>query len=102
MLSASSHAVCLGGAQEAMALRELGVFGAVAVAKKRSSPLAVAGSDHQLPFPDSSVDFIFAGRALDSSKRQADLATEAARIMKPDGHLVVLTSGDGEEGAARG
>jgi hypothetical protein len=40
MLSASSHAVCLGGAQEAMALRELGVFGAVAVAKKRSPPLA--------------------------------------------------------------
>ena len=78
MLSASSHAVCLGGAQEAMVLRELGVFGAVAVAKKRSPPLTVAGSDHQLPFPDSSVDFIFAGRALDSSKRQADLATEAA------------------------
>jgi FkbM family methyltransferase len=93
MLSASSHAVCLGGAQEAMALRELGVFGAIAVAKKRSPPLAVAGSHHQLPFPDSSVDFIFAGRALDSSKCQADLATEAARIMKLDGHLVVLTSG---------
>jgi FkbM family methyltransferase len=95
MLAASSVAVCLGGAQEAMALRELGVVGAVAVAKERSPPLAVAGNDRNLPFPDSSVDFVFAGRALDFSKRQADLASEAARIVKPDGHghLVVLTSG---------
>ncbi|WVZ56630.1 hypothetical protein U9M48_007126 [Paspalum notatum var. saurae] len=96
MLAASSHAVCLGGVEEAMALRELGVVGAVAVAKKRSPPLAVAGNDHRLPFPDSSVDFVFAGRALDVSKRQADLASEVARIMKPDGHLVLLTSGAGD------
>ncbi|OEL32552.1 hypothetical protein BAE44_0006429 [Dichanthelium oligosanthes] len=81
MLAASSHAVCLGGVHEAMALRELGVVG------------AVAGDGHRLPFPDSSVDFVLAGRALDNSKRQADLASEAARVMKPDGHLVVLTSG---------
>ncbi|RLN17018.1 uncharacterized protein C2845_PM02G28950 [Panicum miliaceum] len=95
MLAASSVAVCLGGAQEAMALRELGVVGAVAVARKRSPPLDVAGNGRRLPFPDSSVDFVFAGRALDNTKRQADLASEAARIMKPDGqgHLVVLTSG---------
>ncbi|KAJ1297552.1 hypothetical protein BS78_01G385200 [Paspalum vaginatum] len=93
MLAASSHAVCLGGVEEAMALRELGVVGAVAVAKKRSPPLAVAGNDRRLPFPDSSVDFVSAGRALDFSKRQADLASEAARIMKPHGHLVLLTSG---------
>ena len=98
MLAASSVAVCLGGAQEAMALRELGVVGAVAVTRKRSPPLAVAGNDRRLPFPDSSVDFVFAGRALDRTKRQADLASEAARIMKPDGHghLVVLTSGAGD------
>ncbi|CAL4913976.1 unnamed protein product [Urochloa decumbens] len=95
MLAASSVAVCLGGAQEAMALRELGVVGAVAVARERSPPLAVAGHDRRLPFPDSSVDFVYAGRALDFSERQADLAGEAARIVKPDGHghLVVLTSG---------
>ncbi|CAN6313128.1 unnamed protein product [Urochloa humidicola] len=95
MLAASSVAVCLGGAQEAMALRELGVVGAVAVARERSPPLAVAGHDRHLPFPDSSVDFVYAGRALDFSRRQADLAGEAARIVKPDGHghLVVLTSG---------
>ncbi|RCV45227.1 hypothetical protein SEVIR_9G440600v4 [Setaria viridis] len=95
MLAASSVAVCLGGAQEAMALRELGVVGAVAVAGERAPPLAVAGDDRRLPFPDSSVDFVFAGRALDFSRRQADLAGEAARIVKPDGHghLVVLTSG---------
>ncbi|KAF8721384.1 hypothetical protein HU200_023096 [Digitaria exilis] len=98
MLAASSVAVCLGGGsgvQAAMALRELGVVGAVAVAKEGSPPLAVAGDDHRLPFPDDSVDFVFAGRALDDSKRQAELASEAARVVKPDGHghLVVLTSG---------
>lgn len=96
LLAPSSSAVCLGGAPEALALRELGVASAVAVAKKRSSPLAVAGNDRHLPFPESSVDFVFAGRALDSSKRPADLAGEAARILKLDGHLVVLTSGAGD------
>ncbi|KAL6648302.1 hypothetical protein ACP70R_012526 [Stipagrostis hirtigluma subsp. patula] len=93
LLAASSRAVCLGGVQEAVALRELGVVGAVAVARKRYPPLAVAGNDRHLPFPDSSVEFVFAGRALDSSKRPADLAGEAARIMRPDGHLVVHNSG---------
>ncbi|KAF8683834.1 hypothetical protein HU200_044772 [Digitaria exilis] len=97
MLAASSVAVCLGGdgVQEAMALRELGVVGAVAVAKEGSPPLAVAGTDRRLPFPDDSVDFVFAGRALDESKHLADIASEAARVVKPDGHghLVVLTSG---------
>ena len=70
MLAASSVAVCLGGAQEAMALRELGVVGAVAVARKRSPPLAVAGNDRRLPFLDSSVDFVFAG-APSTTRRPA-------------------------------
>ncbi|XP_047066125.1 uncharacterized protein LOC124674130 [Lolium rigidum] len=96
LLDTSSRAVCLGGAQEALALRELGVSGAVAVAKKRSPPLAVAGDDRRLPFPASSVDFVFAGRALDTSKHPSDLAAEAARILKPDAHLVVLTSSAGD------
>ncbi|KAL6902296.1 hypothetical protein ACP4OV_005172 [Aristida adscensionis] len=96
LLVASSSAVCLGGVHEALALRELGVVGAVAVARKRSPPLAVAGSDRHLPFPDASVEFVFAGRAMDSSKHPADLAAEAARIVRPDGHLVVLTSGAGD------
>ena len=42
LLGPSSCAVCLGGAQQALALRELGVAGAVAVARRRSPPLAVA------------------------------------------------------------
>lgn len=96
LLGPSSRAVCLGGAQEALALRELGVAGAVAVAKRRSPPLAVAGDDRRLPFEPSSVDFVFAGRALDSSKRPSDLAGEAARILRPEGHLVVLTSSAGD------
>jgi hypothetical protein len=40
MLGMSSVAVCLGGAQEAMALREFGVVG------------AVAGDDRDLPLPN--------------------------------------------------
>jgi FkbM family methyltransferase len=73
-------------------MRELGVAKAVAVARKRAPPLVVAGDDRRLPFDASSVDFVFAGRALDAAKRPADLAAEAARILKPEGHLVVLTS----------
>ncbi|PWZ39603.1 hypothetical protein Zm00014a_005411 [Zea mays] len=91
-LAPGSRAVCLGGAQEALAMRELGVARAVAVARKRAPPLVVAGHDRRLPFDASSVDFVFAGRALDAAKRPADLAAEAARILKPEGHLVMLTS----------
>ncbi|GJN31198.1 hypothetical protein PR202_gb19563 [Eleusine coracana subsp. coracana] len=97
LLAASSRAVCLGvdGVHAAVALRELGVVGAVAVATKPFPPLAVAAAgndDHRtlLPFPDSTADLVFAGRALDAA---ADLAAEAARITRPGGHLVVLTSG---------
>ena len=42
LLAPSSSAVCLGGAKQSLALRELGVAGAVAVARRRSPPLAVA------------------------------------------------------------
>jgi FkbM family methyltransferase len=96
VLAPSSRAVCLGGAQEALAMRELGVPGAVAIAKKRSPPLVVAGDHRRLPFDDSSVDFVFAGRVLDSAKRPSSLAAEATRILKPEGHLVVLTSSAGD------
>lgn len=91
-LAPASRAVCLGGPQEALAMRELGVAKAVAVGRRRAPPLVVAGGDRRLPFDSSSADFVFAGRALDAAKRPADLAAEAARILKPDGHLVVLTS----------
>uniref|UniRef100_A0A0D9YIP1 Uncharacterized protein n=1 Tax=Oryza glumipatula TaxID=40148 RepID=A0A0D9YIP1_9ORYZ len=58
ILSPTSRAICLGAVQEALAMRELSVSTAVAVARKRSPPLAIAGNDRRLPFPDSSVDFI--------------------------------------------
>lgn len=92
ILAPGSRAVCLGGAQEALAMRELGVAAAVAVARKRAPPLVLAADGRRLPFKASSVDFVFAGRALDSAKRPADLAAEAARILRPEGHLVLLTS----------
>ena len=56
------------------------------------SKLVVAGNDRCLSLDASSIDFIFAGRAVDAAKRPADLTTEATRILKPKGHLVVLTS----------
>jgi hypothetical protein len=80
LLDTSSCVVCLGGAPEALALQELGVSGAVAVAKKHSPPLAVARDDRRLPFPASSVDLVFVGRALDSSTRPADLAGDSNKL----------------------
>ncbi|TVU33763.1 hypothetical protein EJB05_15570, partial [Eragrostis curvula] len=91
ILAPASPAVCLSGAQEVLALRKVDVSGAVAVAKKRSPPLVVAGDERRLPFESNSVNFVFAGRALDSAKHPSDLAAEAARILKPEAHLVVLT-----------
>jgi hypothetical protein len=69
LLDTSSRVVCFGGPPEALALRELGVSGAV----------AVAGDDRRLPFPAFSMDFVFAGRALDSSTRLADLTGDSVR-----------------------
>ena len=51
-----------------------------------------SGNDRCLSLDASSIDFIFAGRAVDAAKRPADLTTEATRILKPEGHLIVLTS----------
>ena len=95
ILAPASRAVCLGGAHQALAMRELGVAAAVAVAVHNNSspsPLVVAGHHRRLPFNSGSVDFLFAGHALDSTKRPADLAAEAARILKPQAHLVIHTS----------
>jgi hypothetical protein len=79
LLDMSSCVVCLGGAPEALALQELGVSVAVAVTKKHSPPLADARDDRRLPLA-SSVDLVFAGRALDSSTRPADLAGDSNKL----------------------
>jgi ubiquinone/menaquinone biosynthesis C-methylase UbiE len=50
------------------------------------------GDDRYLPFDTSSIDFVFVGRALVAAKHPTDLAIEAAWILKPEGHLVMLTS----------
>nr|XP_034593485.1 uncharacterized protein LOC117855285 [Setaria viridis] len=78
ILAPASRAVCLGGTQEALAMRELEVATAIAVHKKCSPPL-VTSHDTHLPFNTNSVGFVFAGRALDTAKRPADLAAKAAR-----------------------
>nr|XP_045088205.1 uncharacterized protein LOC109784013 [Aegilops tauschii subsp. strangulata] len=61
-----------------------------------SPATTVAGDDRRLPFESSSVHFVFAGHALDSSKRPSDLAGEAVQILKLEGHLVMLTSSVGD------
>ncbi|KAK8459643.1 hypothetical protein SEVIR_2G180250v4 [Setaria viridis] len=60
-------------------MRELGVAAAVAVPKKRSPPLVVANHHTRLPFKTNSVYFVFAGLTLETAKRPANLAAEAAR-----------------------
>uniref|UniRef100_R7WB32 Uncharacterized protein n=1 Tax=Aegilops tauschii TaxID=37682 RepID=R7WB32_AEGTA len=84
------------GSSEAPVLQELGLAGAVPVARRSSPPLAVAGDDRRLPFESSSVHFVSTGHALDSSKRPSNLAGEAAPIFKPEVHLVMLTSNAGD------
>ncbi|KAI5006591.1 hypothetical protein ZWY2020_033834 [Hordeum vulgare] len=47
---------------EALALQDLGVTGPVAIAKRRSRSLAIAGDERRLPISDSSVEVVFTGR----------------------------------------
>lgn len=86
----------LGGGQEVLALKEIGVSKAVGVAKKRSPPLVVAGDVFNLQFANNSFDFVFAGEGIEKSSRPLDLASEIVRVLKPEGFLVLLTSSAGD------
>ncbi|XP_072997361.1 uncharacterized protein [Typha latifolia] len=97
-LSSSSKSLCVDtpAGHEVLALREIGVPNSLGVARKTCSPLVVgAGGLLRLPFP-SNFDFVFADRSLDRSKRPADLASEIARVLKPDGFLVLHTASAGD------
>lgn len=93
-LSPSSHSLCVNTTvgYEVLALKEIGVSDAIGVAKKKSLPLVRQGNPFNLPFSDGEFDFVFAGRALDRSKRPADLAAEIARVVKLKGFLVIHTT----------
>jgi hypothetical protein len=74
ILAPASHTVCLGAAHEALAMRELGVAKFVVVHKTCSPPLVVtAAHNSRLPFDTNSIDFDFAGRALDTADARPTL-----------------------------
>ncbi|MQM15036.1 hypothetical protein Taro_047973 [Colocasia esculenta] len=99
-ISAESKALCVdaGAGQEVVALKEIGVPGAVGVSKKKSAPLVVAGGDlSRLPFGNKTFDFVFSGhQTIERSKRPGNLASEIARTLKPEGFLVVHTLSAGD------
>lgn len=93
-LSPSSDSLCVGSpeGQDVYALKEIGVLGAIGIAKKAAKPLVVKGQPHQLPFGDDAFDFAFFGAGgLDRAARPADFAAEIARTLRPEGLLVVHT-----------
>ncbi|XP_078159740.1 methyltransferase [Carex rostrata] len=93
-LSPSSHSLCVDTpvGYEVLALKEIGVSDAIGVAKKKSLPLVRQGNPFNLPFSEGEFDFVFAGCALDRSKRPADLAAEIARVVKPQGFVIIHTT----------
>ena len=60
-------------------------------AARRRSPLVVRADAHELPFEDEVFDTVLANRMLNAAGRIDDLLREVARVLRPDGTLVVLT-----------
>lgn len=58
---------------------------------RRTSPLVVCGDAHRLPFAAATFDTVFANRMLNAAGRVDDVLRELARVLQPDGTLVVLT-----------
>ncbi|MQL90023.1 hypothetical protein Taro_022604 [Colocasia esculenta] len=99
-LSTNAKSVCVGArmGQQVLALREIGVPDAVGISKKKYPPLVVSGDLFHQPFGNNTFDFVFtSGGTIELSKRPADLASEIARILKPEGFLVVHTSSAGDQ-----
>ncbi|CAL9765014.1 unnamed protein product, partial [Musa acuminata subsp. burmannicoides] len=98
-LSPASKSLCVDApaGYEVLSLKEIGVAGAIGVARKSAPPLVVAGGNLlHLPFKNGTFDFVFAGQSLDRSKQPADLAAEIARTLRPHWFLVVLTASGGD------
>jgi SAM-dependent methyltransferase len=60
------------------------------VARTRS-PSVVRADAHALPFRGGVFDTVFANRMLNAAGRVDDVLREVARVLRPDGTLVVLT-----------
>ncbi|KAI6698561.1 hypothetical protein NL676_018680 [Syzygium grande] len=85
-LSRGARALCFesGSGQDVLALKEMGVAGAVGVSKKASRPLVISGRPHRLPFGDETFDFVFSGGGrFDKVPRPLDAAAEISRTLKP-------------------
>ncbi len=94
-------AACRFGAQQYPHLRWLGLTISPAQVAKgirlielqasaRSGITLAQGDYHHLPWPDRSVDRIFFLESLCHSRAPASVLCEAARVLKPDGRLVVV------------
>ncbi|KAG0453545.1 hypothetical protein HPP92_024849 [Vanilla planifolia] len=97
-LSPAAKSLCLDthAGHEVFALKEIGIADVIGISKKNSSPLVIAGDLLHLPFGNSTVDFIFADGSLDRTATPAELAGEIARVLKPEGFLVILTASAGD------
>ncbi len=60
-------------------------------AARTRSPLVVLADAHALPFGGELFDTVFANRMLNAAGRIDDVLREIARILRPDGSIVVLT-----------
>lgn len=65
----------------------------VAAARKRLAAVANVSFEvadmHRLPFPDASFDHVFAMHALNYTRQPETVLSEAARVLRPGGRLIV-------------
>ncbi|RWW61333.1 hypothetical protein BHE74_00031618 [Ensete ventricosum] len=99
LVSNASSALCIGArmGQEVVALRDIGVAGAVGMDLAPAPPLVVAGDFHAQPFPDDSFDFEFSN-VFDHALYPKRFAAEVERTLRPGGvavlHVAVHRRGD--------
>jgi SAM-dependent methyltransferase len=58
---------------------------------RRATPRIAAGSVEQLPFADGSFDVVFSHEVLEHVCADAKALREAARVVRPGGHVVIFT-----------
>ncbi|KAG0502770.1 hypothetical protein HPP92_002842 [Vanilla planifolia] len=96
-LSPCSKSLCIDSASghEVIALKEIGITDVVGISRKKLQPLVLAGDIFHQPFANNTFDFVFAG-GIDRTRQPANLAGEIARVLKPEGFLVILSTFAGD------
>ncbi|GLJ32773.1 hypothetical protein SUGI_0659980 [Cryptomeria japonica] len=91
VLSQHSKAICIsaGIGQEVMALRHMGVEGAIGIELVESPPLVIRGDAHKHPFADTTFDLEFSSH-LSDALFPARFVSEMERTLKPGGHALIL------------